>query len=270
LSCVIQKFFSNIAALFCGTLHGSDAILYCCIGDRTGCMRSWRADSLMRSAVLSNTVWDMVPPSRVESQCRVCLVVRDAIIAASHPPSVFHSAAFSLPPSWEQAAAAVGVQTAFQQEECAQAANARSAAESSAAEQAHCGWALSDCSAVLMELDSVPAVVPAGPWGDGWVPAYSAQADLVVLLELGSAPAVVLAGLLTDGWVPAYLAQADLVVLLELDSVPADYSKRADPREQHCSLDGQTVHSPVAELRRVSPERCKVSLLVLHAQRRGH
>ena len=130
------------------------------------------------------------------------------------------------------------MQTEFPQEEdSAQAANARSAAESWAAEQDHCGWALS-CSAALLANGSVPAVVPAGPWADGWVPAYSAQADLVVLMELGS--------------------------------VPADYSKRADPREQHCSLDAQAVHSPVAELRRVSPERCKVSLLVSHAQRRGH
>jgi hypothetical protein len=131
------------------------------------------------------------------------------------------------------------VQTAFpQEEECAQAANARSAEESWAAEQAHCGWAQAGCSAVLLEIDSVPAVVPgAAPWADGWVPAYSAQADLVVLMELGS--------------------------------IPADYSERADPREQHCSLDAQPVHWPVAELRRVSPERCKVSLLVSHAQPRG-
>jgi hypothetical protein len=40
LSCVIQKFFSSIAALFCGTLHYSDAIFYYCIGDRTGCAGS--------------------------------------------------------------------------------------------------------------------------------------------------------------------------------------------------------------------------------------
>lgn len=110
------------------------------------------------------------------------------------------------------------MQTAFPEEACVQAANARSVAESwAAAEQAHCDWALSDCSAVLMEHGSVPAVVPAGPWADGWVLAYSAQADLVALMELGS--------------------------------VPADYSERADPREQHCSLDAQPVHSPLAEMR---------------------
>jgi hypothetical protein len=115
---------------------------------------------------------------------------------------------------------------------------------------------------VVMEHGSVPA----GPWADGWVPAYSAQADLVVLMELGPVPA----GPWADGWVPAYSAQADLVVLMELGSVPADYSEPGDPREQHYSLDAQPVHGPVAELRHDSPERCKVSLLVSRAQRRGH
>jgi hypothetical protein len=40
LSCVIQEFFSSIAALFRGTLHYSDAILDYCIGERTGCAGS--------------------------------------------------------------------------------------------------------------------------------------------------------------------------------------------------------------------------------------
>ena len=40
LSCVIQEFFSSIAALFCGTFHYSHAILYYCVGDRTGCAGS--------------------------------------------------------------------------------------------------------------------------------------------------------------------------------------------------------------------------------------
>ena len=58
--------------------------------------------------------------------------------------------------------AAAAVLTVFpEEEECVQAANARSAAESWAAEQAHCGSALSDCLAVLLEHDSVPVVVPA-------------------------------------------------------------------------------------------------------------
>jgi hypothetical protein len=39
LSCVIQEFFRGIAALFCGTLRYSYAILYC-IGNRTGCTGS--------------------------------------------------------------------------------------------------------------------------------------------------------------------------------------------------------------------------------------
>jgi hypothetical protein len=199
--------------------------------------------------------------------------------------------------------AAVEVQTAFPQEEqCVQAANARSAAESWAAEQVHCGSALSDCSAVLLEHDSAPAVVPVGLWADGWVPAYSAQADLVVLLEHDPVPAVVPVGLWADGWVPAYSAQADLVVLLEHDpvpavvpvglwvdgwvpaysaqvdlvvlmehgSVPVGYSGRADPREHRCSLDERSAHWPLAELRHDSPECCKVSLIVSRAQRRGH
>jgi len=195
--------------------------------------------------------------------------LRSCIIAASRPPSVSHSAAgLSLLTSWEPALAAVAVQTAFrQEEECVQAANARSAAESWAAGQAHCGWARSDCSAVLLENDSPRAVVPGAElWADGWVPACSTQADLVVVMEHGSVPA----GPWADGWVPAYSAQADLVVLMELGSVPADYSEPGDPREQHYSLDAQPVHGPVAELRHDSPERCKVSLLVSRAQRRGH
>lgn len=135
--------------------------------------------------------------------------------------------------------AAVEVQTAFPQEgECVQAANARSVAESWAAEQAHGGSALSDRSAVLLENDLASAVVPARLWADGWVPAYSAQADLVVLMEHGS--------------------------------VPADYSRPADPREQHCSLDARPAHWPLAALRHDSPERCKVSLFVSRAQRSGH
>ena len=73
------------------------------------------------------------------------------------------------------------MQTAFPQEgECVQAANARSVAESWTAEQAPGASGLSDRSAVLLENDSAPAVVPAGLWADGWVPVYSAQADLVV------------------------------------------------------------------------------------------
>ena len=218
------------------------------------------------------------------------------LIAAFHPPSVSHSAAvLSLQTSWEPALAAVAVQTAFRQDqERVQAANARSAVESWAAGRAHRGWAPA-CSTqadlvVLMEHGSVPAgpwaddwarassaqadlVVllergsdPAGLWADGWVPASSAQVDLVVLLELGSVPA----GPWADGCTPAYSAQADLVVVMEHDSVPADHSEPADPREQHCSLDAQPVRGPVAELRHDSPERCKVSLLVSRAQRRGH
>ena len=59
-------------------------------------------------------------------------------------------------------------QTAFpQEEECVQAANARSAAQLWASEQAHCGSALADCSVGLLENDSAQAVVPAGPWADG-------------------------------------------------------------------------------------------------------
>jgi hypothetical protein len=40
LTCVIQKFFSSIAALFCGTPDDSDTIFYDCIGDPTGCAGS--------------------------------------------------------------------------------------------------------------------------------------------------------------------------------------------------------------------------------------
>jgi len=222
--------------------------------------------------------------------------LRSCIIAASHPPWVSHSAAvLSLRTSWEPALVAVAVQTAFRQdEERVQAAHARSAAESWAAGQAHCGWARSDCSAVLLENDSPRAVVPGAElWADGWVPACSTQADLVVVMEHGSVPAgpwadgvptysaqadlvvlmehgSVLAGPWADGWVPACSAQADSVVLMEHGSDPADYSEPADPREQHCSLDAQPVHGPVAELPPDSPEGCKVSLFVLRAQRRGH
>ena len=86
--------------------------------------------------------------------------------------------------------AAVAVRNAFpQEEECVQAAYARSVAALWGAEQDHCGSALSDCSAVLLENGSAPAGVPAGLWADGWALAYSAQADLVVLLENDSIPA---------------------------------------------------------------------------------
>lgn len=54
-----------------------------------------------------------------------------------------------------------------QEEECAGAANARSVEESAIVEQAHSGWAQADCSAVLLENDSAPAVVPAGLWAVG-------------------------------------------------------------------------------------------------------
>jgi hypothetical protein len=40
LTCVVQKFFSSIAALFCGAADDSDPIFYDCIGDPTGCARS--------------------------------------------------------------------------------------------------------------------------------------------------------------------------------------------------------------------------------------
>jgi len=58
-------------------------------------------------------------------------------VAASHPSLAVRSAAFSLPPS---APVAVAVQVVFQQEEeCAGAANARSAEAFAAAEKAQAG-----------------------------------------------------------------------------------------------------------------------------------
>ena len=61
LSCVIQEFFSSIAALFRGMLHYSDAILGFCIGDRTGRVGSLASRFSDAFSALSNTVWDMVP-----------------------------------------------------------------------------------------------------------------------------------------------------------------------------------------------------------------
>lgn len=114
------------------------------------------------------------------------------------------------------------MQTAFlQEQECVQAANARS----EAVEQAHFDSALSDCSAVLLENDSAPAVVPAGPPAVGLMPACSAPADWVVLMDPGS--------------------------------VPADYSALVDRGVRLYFLDARPEYSLLAERRLDSVEDCK-------------
>src|SRR5712692_8415910 len=132
--------------------------------------------------------------------------------AASRPASAVRPDASSLPASAPRAAGAVvaAVQAAFPQgEECAGAANARSAEAFATAEQAHSGWAPADCSAGLWADDSIPA-------------------DLV-----------------PDGWAPADCSAA----LLADDSIPAGYSAQAGRCERRCFLDVRPADWPVAELR---------------------
>jgi len=116
------------------------------------------------------------------------------------------------------------VQAAFPQgEECAGAANARSAEEFATAEQAHSGWAPVGYSAGLSADGWAPADCSAGLWADD-----SILADLV-----------------PDGWAPA-----DCSAALSADgSIPAGYSAQAGRGEQRCFLDARPANWPVAELR---------------------
>jgi hypothetical protein len=91
----------------------------------------------MRSAVLPDNVWDMVPPSKVESRRAGWSEAILSTAAASHPSLAVRSAAFSLPPS---AAAAVAVQIVFpQEEECAGAGSGHWTEAFAASEMTHSG-----------------------------------------------------------------------------------------------------------------------------------
>src|SRR5271165_2373413 len=154
--------------------------------------------------------------------------------------SAFLPQTSSLPVWWGRlvGAAVVALQAVVPTEECARVALARSEALSAAAVQPHSGWARADCSAELPVNDSARPVDPAGLPADGSIPAgYSAPAGSVGL--------------------PAH------------DSAPADYSAQAGPSEHRCSPDARPVCSPVAELRRVSPERYTASPWASRVQRRG-
>lgn len=78
--------------------------------------------------------------------------------------------ASSLPASAPRAAGVVvpALQAAFpQEEECAGAANARSAEEFATAEPAHSGWDQADCSAVVSPDGSIPDGYSAALLADG-------------------------------------------------------------------------------------------------------
>jgi hypothetical protein len=100
-------------------------------------------------------------------------------VAASRSVSVVRPDASALPASEARAASAAvaAVQTAFPQEGCVGAANARSEEASAAVAQAHSGWAPAGYSAGLMADDLIPAGYSAGPMADDLIPAeYSALA----------------------------------------------------------------------------------------------
>jgi hypothetical protein len=96
LTCVVQKFFGSIAALFCGTPHDSDAIFYYCIGYRTG-----RAGSLPSrfTDAFSGSVQYCLGHGPLLRSLRTNMKLAKlgpAIIAVSHPAV---RAVSSLPPS---------------------------------------------------------------------------------------------------------------------------------------------------------------------------
>jgi hypothetical protein len=126
-----------------------------------------------------------------------------ATVAASRSVSVVRPAASSLPASAVRSASAAvaAVQTAFPQQGCVEAANARSEEASAAVAHAHCGWAQAGHSAVLKADDLIPA-------------------DCSAVLK-------------ADDLIPA-----DCSAVLKADGLtPADYSALAGPSEQRCSLD---------------------------------
>jgi hypothetical protein len=110
----------------------------------------------------------------IESQSEKPAVTAEA----SHPALAVRPEASSLPASAPRAGGAVvpALQAAFpQEEECAGAANARSAEEFATAEPAHSGWAQADCSAGRLAECSIQADCSAVVSPDGLIPGgYSA------------------------------------------------------------------------------------------------
>jgi len=109
--------------------------------------------------------------------------------AVSRSASVFLPETSFLPACSEQTARAVVVVPVVPTQPRVRAAQARSAAQSWAAELAPADWAPVDYSAGLRADDSARAVFPAALWAAGSVPAYSAQAGSVALLAHGPTPA---------------------------------------------------------------------------------
>jgi len=100
-------------------------------------------------------------------------------VAASRSVSDVRPDGSSLPAFEARAASAAlaAVQTAFPQEGCGGAANARSEEASAAVAQAHCGWAQAGYSAGLKADDLIPAGYSAELKADDLTPAdYSALA----------------------------------------------------------------------------------------------
>jgi hypothetical protein len=154
-----------------------------------------------------------------------------------------------------------------EEENCAEAANARSAEELAAAEQAHSDWAPADSS----PFDCLTA-----PSADG---SFLAEC-LVALPADDSLPADYSARLPVDDWFPAERSAA----LPPDDSLPADYSAALPPDgslpagclvaqagrgEQHCSLDAPPGYWPLAELRHDSLEGYKALPPLWPVRRRG-
>ena len=100
-------------------------------------------------------------------------------VAASRSASVVRPDASSLPASEARAASAAvaAVQTAFPQEGCVGAENARSEEAPAAVAQDHCGRAQAGYSALLMADELIPAGCSAVLMVDDQIPAgYSALA----------------------------------------------------------------------------------------------
>ena len=139
------------------------------------------------------------------------------------------------------------------EENCAGAANVRSAEELAAAEQAHSDWASADsfpfdCLAALPADDSFPAERSAALPPDDSLPAdYLAR-----LPPVDSLPADYSAALPPDGSLPAGCLVA-----------------QAGRGEQHCSLDAPPAYWPLAELRHDSLEGCKGLPPLWPVRRRG-
>ena len=140
-----------------------------------------------------------------------------------------------------------------EEENCAGAANARSAEELAAAEQAHSDWA---------SADSFPFDCLAAPSADDSFPAERSAR----LPPDDSLPAECSAALPPDDSLPAGRSAAPPPG----DSLPAGYSfAQAGQGERHCSLDARPAYWPLAERRHDWLEGYKALLPLWPVRRRG-